>query len=234
MNKLIAKFELGRDRFVDIIQAMISFIIHIDQHLVEIINTFGVWTYVIIFLIIFVETGLVIFPFLPGDSLLFAAGALAVLPGSELNIVVLLIVLWVAAVLGDTVNYHIGKKVGTSIPPDSWLGKVINQEKMDKAEAFFNKHGGKTIFIARFMPFIRTFAPFVAGASRMNYRYFLNYNLLGATVWVLICTMAGYFFGNIPVVKENFSLVVLGIIFVSILPMIFSFIKGKMDSKKAK
>ncbi|EUJ22812.1 DedA family protein [Listeria grandensis] len=219
---------------MDIIQAMISFIIHIDQHLVEIINTFGVWTYVIIFLIVFIETGLVIFPFLPGDSLLFAAGALAVLPGSELNIVVLLIVLWVAAVLGDTVNYHIGKKVGTSIPPDSWLGKFINQEKMDKAEAFFNKHGGKTIFIARFMPFIRTFAPFVAGASRMNYRYFLNYNLLGATVWVLLCTMAGYFFGNIPVVKENFSLVVLGIIFVSILPMIFSFIKSKMDSKKAK
>ncbi|KGL42173.1 DedA family protein [Listeria sp. SHR_NRA_18] len=219
---------------MDIIQAMISFIIHIDQHLVEIINTFGIWTYVIIFLIIFVETGLVIFPFLPGDSLLFAAGALAVLPGSELNIVVLLIVLWVAAVLGDTVNYHIGKKVGTSIPPDSWLGKFINQEKMDKAEAFFNKHGGKTIFIARFMPFIRTFAPFVAGASRMNYRYFLNYNLLGATVWVLLCTMAGYFFGNIPVVKDNFSLVVLGIIFVSILPMIFSFVKSKMDSRKAK
>ncbi|AQY52336.1 DedA family protein [Listeria sp. FSL L7-1582] len=219
---------------MDIIQAMISFIIHIDQHLVEIINTFGIWTYVIIFLIIFVETGLVIFPFLPGDSLLFAAGALAVLPGSELNIIILLIVLWVAAVLGDTVNYHIGKKVGTSIPPDSWLGKFINQEKMDKAEAFFNKHGGKTIFIARFMPFIRTFAPFVAGASRMNYRYFLNYNLLGATVWVLLCTMAGYFFGNIPVVKENFSLVVLGIIFVSILPMIFSFVKSKMDSKKAK
>ncbi|EUJ25276.1 DedA family protein [Listeria cornellensis] len=218
---------------MDIIQAMISFIIHIDQHLVEIINTFGVWTYVIIFLIIFIETGLVIFPFLPGDSLLFAAGALAVLPGSELNIIVLLIVLWVAAVLGDTVNYHIGKKVGTSIPPDSWLGKFINQEKMDKAEAFFNKHGGKTIFIARFMPFIRTFAPFVAGASRMNYRYFLNYNLLGATVWVLLCTMAGYFFGNIPIVKENFSLVVLGIIFVSILPMIFSFIKSKMDAKKS-
>ncbi|MBA3925429.1 DedA family protein [Listeria rustica] len=219
---------------MDIIQAMISFIIHIDQHLVEIINTFGIWTYVIIFLIIFVETGLVIFPFLPGDSLLFAAGALAVLPGSELNIIILLIVLWVAAVLGDTVNYHIGKKVGTSIPPDSWLGKFINQEKMDKAEAFFNKHGGKTIFIARFMPFIRTFAPFVAGASRMNYRYFLNYNLLGATVWVLLCTMAGYFFGNIPIVKENFSLVVLGIIFISILPMIFSFVKSKMDSKKAK
>ncbi|MBC1227035.1 DedA family protein [Listeria booriae] len=219
---------------MEIIKALISFIIHIDQHLVEIINTFGIWTYVIIFLIVFIETGLVIFPFLPGDSLLFAAGALAVLPGSDLNIFILLIVLWVAAVLGDTVNYHIGKKIGTSIPQDSWLGKVINQEKMDKAEAFFNKHGGKTIFIARFMPFIRTFAPFVAGASRMNYRYFLNYNVLGATVWVLLCTLAGYFFGNIPIVKENFSLVVLGIIFVSILPMIFSFIKSKMDNKKAK
>ncbi|EUJ42740.1 DedA family protein [Listeria riparia] len=219
---------------MEIIKALISFIIHIDQHLVEIINTFGIWTYVIIFLIVFIETGLVIFPFLPGDSLLFAAGALAVLPGSDLNIFILLIVLWVAAVIGDTVNYHIGKKIGTSIPPDSWLGKVINQEKMDKAEAFFNKHGGKTIFIARFMPFIRTFAPFVAGASRMNYRYFLNYNVLGATVWVLLCTLAGYFFGNIPIVKENFSLVVLGIIFVSILPMIFSFIKSKMDNKKAK
>ncbi|MBC1291025.1 DedA family protein [Listeria booriae] len=219
---------------MEIIKALISFIIHIDQHLVEIINTFGIWTYVIIFLIVFIETGLVIFPFLPGDSLLFAAGALAVLTGSDLNIFILLIVLWVAAVLGDTVNYHIGKKIGTSIPQDSWLGKVINQEKMDKAEAFFNKHGGKTIFIARFMPFIRTFAPFVAGASRMNYRYFLNYNVLGATVWVLLCTLAGYFFGNIPIVKENFSLVVLGIIFVSILPMIFSFIKSKMDNKKAK
>ncbi|MBC2175363.1 DedA family protein [Listeria booriae] len=219
---------------MEIIKALISFIIHIDQHLVEIINTFGIWTYVIIFLIVFIETGLVIFPFLPGDSLLFAAGALAVLPGSDLNIFILLIVLWVAAVLGDTVNYHIGKKIGTSIPQDSWLGKVINQEKMDKAEAFFNKHGGKTIFIARFMPFIRTFAPFVAGASRMNYRYFLNYNILGATVWVLLCTLAGYFFGNIPIVKENFSLVVLGIIFVSILPMIFSFIKSKVDNKKAK
>ncbi|MBC2321002.1 DedA family protein [Listeria booriae] len=219
---------------MEIIKALISFIIHIDQHLVEIINTFGIWTYVIIFLIVFIETGLVIFPFLPGDSLLFAAGALAVLPGSDLNIFILLIVLWVAAVLGDTVNYHIGKKIGTSIPQDSWLGKVINQEKMDKAEAFFNKHGGKTIFIARFMPFIRTFAPFVAGASRMNYRYFLNYNILGATVWVLLCTLAGYFFGNIPIVKENFSLVVLGIIFVSILPMIFSFIKSRMDNKKAK
>jgi membrane-associated protein len=217
---------------VDFISWLFDFILHIDQHLVEIINTFGIWTYIILFLIVFIETGLVIFPFLPGDSLLFAGGALAVLDGSVLKIVPLIIVLWIAAVLGDTVNYHIGKKIGTSIPEDSWFGKIINREKMEKAEAFFNKHGGKTIFIARFMPFIRTFAPFVAGASRMNYRYFLNYNVLGATVWVLLCTLAGYFFGNIPIVKDNFSIVVLGIIFVSVIPMFVSFFQAKFGKKK--
>ncbi|HEM2242911.1 TPA: VTT domain-containing protein, partial [Listeria monocytogenes] len=148
---------------MDFITYIIDFILHIDQHLVEIINNFGIWTYIILFLIVFIETGLVVFPFLPGDSLLFAAGALSVLDGSILHIVPLIITLWLAAVLGDTVNYHIGKKIGTSIPEDSWFGKLINKEKMEKAEAFFNKHGGKTIFIARFMPFIRTFAPFVAG-----------------------------------------------------------------------
>ncbi|SQC68720.1 SNARE associated Golgi protein [Listeria fleischmannii subsp. fleischmannii] len=217
---------------VDFISWLFDFILHIDQHLVEIINTFGIWTYIILFLIVFIETGLVVFPFLPGDSLLFAGGALAVLDGSVLKIVPLIIVLWIAAVLGDTVNYHIGKKIGTSIPEDSWFGKIINREKMEKAEAFFNKHGGKTIFIARFMPFIRTFAPFVAGASRMNYRYFLNYNVLGATVWVLLCTLAGYFFGNIPIVKDNFSIVVLGIIFVSVIPMFVSFFQAKFRKKK--
>ncbi|WP_099221631.1 DedA family protein [Listeria costaricensis] len=217
---------------MDFITWIIDFILHIDQHLVEIINAFGIWTYIILFLIVFIETGLVVFPFLPGDSLLFAAGALAVLDGSILHIVPLIIVLWLAAALGDTVNYHIGKKIGTSIPEDSWFGKIINREKMEKAEAFFNKHGGKTIFIARFMPFIRTFAPFVAGASRMNYRYFLTYNVLGATIWVLLCTLAGYFFGNIPIVKDNFSVVVLGIIFVSLIPMIVSVVKSKMAKKK--
>ncbi len=218
---------------MDFISWLFDFILHIDEHLVEIINTFGIWTYVILFLIVFIETGLVVFPFLPGDSLLFASGALAVLDGSILKIVPLIIVLWVAAVLGDTVNYHIGRKIGTSIPEDSWFGKISNREKMEKAEAFFNKHGGKTIFIARFMPFIRTFAPFVAGASRMNYRYFLNYNLLGATVWVLLCTLAGYFFGNIPIVKDNFSIVVLGIIFVSVIPMFVSFFQAKFSKKKS-
>ena len=143
------------------------------------------------------------------------------------NISSLLIVFFTAAVIGDTVNYHIGKKVGTSIPPNSFLGKVINQERMQVAENFFNRHGGKTIVIARFMPFIRTFAPFIAGASRMNYRYFVIYNIVGAVVWVGICTIAGYLFGNMPIIKDNFSTVLLLIIFLSVLPAIFSIIKNR-------
>lgn len=209
-----------------IIQNLISFILHIDEHLIDIIQIFGGWSYAILFLIVFVETGLVIFPFLPGDSLLFASGAFAA--RDAFNIWLLLIVFFVAAVIGDTVNYHIGKKVGTSIPPNSWLGKMINQEKMKKAEDFFNKHGGKTIIFARFMPFIRTFAPFVAGASRMNYRYFIIYNVVGAAIWVLLCTVAGYFFGNIPIIKNNFSTVILLIIFISVLPAIIGYAKSRL------
>jgi len=209
-----------------IIQNIISFILHIDEHLVEIIQNFGSMSYVLLFLIVFVETGLVIFPFLPGDSLLFASGALAAM--GAFNIVLLLIVFFTAAVIGDSVNYQIGKTVGTAIKPNSLIGRVINQEKMDKAEAFFNKHGGKTIVIARFMPFIRTFIPFIAGASRMNYRSFFIYNVVGAFLWVGICTIAGYFFGNIPIIKENFSTVIILIIFVSVIPVIISFIKGRL------
>lgn len=212
-----------------IIQSLINFILHIDQHLVEIIQNFGVWSYAILFLIVFVETGLVIFPFLPGDSLLFASGALAAM--DAFNIAVLLIVFFAAAVIGDTVNYHIGKKVGMTIKPGSLIGKIINQDKMNKAEDFFNRHGGKTIVIARFMPFIRTFVPFVAGASRMNYRYFLIYNIVGAVLWVGICTIAGFFFGNIPIVKDNFSTVLLLIIFLSVLPAIISIVKSRFPKK---
>lgn len=214
---------------MDLIQGLISFILHIDEHLVEIIDVFGGWSYAILFLIVFVETGVVIFPFLPGDSLLFASGAFAAVDAFHFPL--LLAVFFTAAVIGDTVNYHIGKKVGTSIPPNSWLGKLINQEKMEKAEAFFNKHGGKTIVIARFMPFIRTFIPFVAGASRMNYRYFLIYNIGGAALWVGICTTFGYWFGNIPIIKENFSTVILLIIFVSVLPAIIGYLKSIMDNR---
>lgn len=213
---------------MSVIYGLIDFILHIDQHLVTIIDQFGIWTYVILFLIVFIETGLVIFPFLPGDSLLFAASALAALPAIHLNIWILIAVFAAAAIIGDTVNYEIGKKVGLSIPEDSLLGKVLNKEKMEKAEAFFNKHGGKTILIARFMPFIRTFAPFIAGASRMHYGYFIRYNFIGGLVWVLLCCLAGFFFGNIPYVRDNFTIVVLGIIFVSLIPMIVTFIRGKM------
>lgn len=208
-----------------VITSLIDFIMHIDEHLVEIIKQFGNWSYGILFLIVFVETGLVIMPFLPGDSLLFASGTLAAL--HAFNLPLLLVVFFVAAVIGDTVNYHIGKKVGTSLSETSWFSKFINKEKMELAEKFFNKHGGKTIVIARFMPFIRTFIPFVAGASRMHYAYFLLYNVIGAALWVSICTSLGYFFGNIPIIKDNFSTVLLLIIFISVLPAIIGAIKGR-------
>ncbi|MEO4054544.1 DedA family protein [Solibacillus sp. CAU 1738] len=214
---------------MSIIQGLIDFILHIDEHLVEIIQQFGAWSYGILFSVVFVETGVVIMPFLPGDSLLFASGALAAI--GAFNLGLLLIVFFAAAVIGDTVNYHIGKTIGTSIPPESFLGKFIKKERMDAAQNFFNKHGGKTIVIARFMPFIRTFIPFVAGASRMNYKYFIVYNVVGAVLWVLSCTLIGYFFGNIPIIKENFSTVLILIIFISVLPAIIGAVKGRSKKK---
>lgn len=216
---------------MDIIMFLIDFILNIDTHLEEIIADFGNWSYGILFSIIFVETGLVVMPFLPGDSLLFAAGALTSSIGA-FNLPILLAVLFIAAVLGDTVNYHIGKKVGTAIPEDSWFGKLVNKEKMQIAQDFFNKHGGKTIVIARFMPFIRTFIPFVAGASRMNYGNFLFYNVFGAFLWVFSCTLLGYFFGNIPIIKENFSTVLILIIVISVIPAIIGAFRAK-GAKKA-
>ncbi|MCH7322843.1 DedA family protein [Solibacillus sp. MA9] len=210
---------------MSIIYGLIDFILHIDEHLVEIIQQFGNWSYGILFTIVFVETGIVIMPFLPGDSLLFASGTLAAL--GAFNLYTLLIIFFAAAVLGDTVNYHIGHKVGMSIPENSFIGRVINRERLEIAQRFFNKHGGKTIVIARFMPFIRTFIPFVAGASRMNYRYFLFYNVLGAFLWVMSCTLLGYFFGNIPIIKENFSLVLILIIVISVLPAIIGALKAR-------
>ncbi|GGG23402.1 cytochrome o ubiquinol oxidase [Lysinibacillus alkalisoli] len=214
---------------MEIIKSLFDFIMHIDVHLGEIIRDFGAWSYGILFAIVFVETGVVIFPFLPGDSLLFASGTFAAL--GHFNLPLLIIVFLVAAILGDTVNYHIGHKVGLSIPENSFIGRVINRERLKIAEDFFNKHGGKTIVIARFMPFIRTFIPFVAGASRMNYRYFLMYNVVGAFLWVFICTFLGYFFGNIPIVKDNFSTVLLIIIFLSVLPAIFGILQAKFGKK---
>lgn len=211
---------------MSIIQGLIDFILHIDEHLVDIIQQFGAWSYGILFSIVFVETGLVIMPFLPGDSLLFASGTLAAI--GAFNLYTLLVVFFVAAVLGDTLNYHIGQKVGTAIPEESFLGRVINRERMEMAQNFFNKHGGKTIVIARFMPFIRTFIPFVAGASSMNYKYFIYYNVVGAFLWVMSCTLLGYFFGNIPIIKDNFSTVLILIIVISVLPAIISAVRAKI------
>ncbi|MEG0471170.1 MAG: VTT domain-containing protein [Solibacillus sp.] len=215
---------------MSIIYGLIDFILNIDEHLVEIIQQFGNWSYAILFGIVFVETGIVIMPFLPGDSLLFASGTMAAL--GAFNLTTLLIVFFVAAVIGDTVNYHIGKKVGMSIPEQSFIGRFINRERMEVAQKFFNKHGGKTIVIARFMPFIRTFIPFIAGASRMNYKSFLFYNVFGAFLWVMSCTLLGYFFGNIPVIKENFSTVLILIIVISVLPAIIGAISARKKKNK--
>ena len=210
---------------MSIIQSLIDFILHIDDHLVEIIQQFGNWSYGILFSIVFVETGIVIMPFLPGDSLLFAAGTLSAL--GAFNLPLLLTVFFVAAVLGDTANYHIGHKIGTSIPEGGLIGRFINRERLEIAQRFFNKHGGKTIVIARFMPFIRTFIPFVAGASKMHYSYFLLYNVIGAFLWVMSCTLLGYFFGNIPIIKENFSTVLIIIVFISVLPAVITALKSR-------
>lgn len=206
---------------------LLDFILHVDQHLVEFVTNYGVWIYGILFLIIFVETGLVVMPFLPGDSLLFAAGALAAT--GAMDPVVLIILLFIAAVLGDTLNYHIGKYIGPRV--FNIESRWINKEYLFKTQAFFEKHGGKTIIFARFIPFARTFAPFVAGVSSMNYKYFLIYNVIGAISWVASFITLGYLFGNIPAVKDNFTFVIFGIIFLSILPAIITFIRERMKKQ---
>ena len=203
---------------------LLDFILHVDEHLLEFIRNYGVWVYGILFLIIFVETGLVVMPFLPGDSLLFAAGALAASTG-VLDPWLLVLLLFIAAVLGDTLNYHIGKYIGPRVfEIDS---KFINKKHLVYTQNFFEKHGGKTIIFARFIPFARTFAPFVAGAGSMNYKYFLSYNAIGAISWVGSFIALGYLFGNMPIVKDNFTHLIFGIIIVSVLPGIIGFIRHK-------
>ena len=207
---------------------LIDFILHVDEHLFEFIKNYGVWVYGILFLIIFVETGLVVMPFLPGDSLLFAAGALAASTGA-MDPVVLIILLFIAAVLGDTLNYHIGKYIGPRVFEIE--SRFINKEHLVKTSQFFDKHGGKTIIFARFIPFARTFAPFVAGAGRMNYKFFLTYNLIGAICWVGSFITLGYLFGNLPVVKDNFTHLIFGIIILSVMPGIIGYIRHKFFNK---
>lgn len=211
---------------------LIDFILHIDQYLEVFLQDYGVWVYAILFLIIFVETGLVVMPFLPGDSLLFATGMLAAQFPESLNVWLVLILLFIAAVLGDTVNYSIGKQIGMRIINFKILGKQpVTIEHINKTHSFYEKYGSKTIVIARFVPIVRTLAPFVAGIGRMNYATFLTYNFVGGFIWVFGITLAGYFLGTIPLIKDNFSKVVLLIILLSVLPIIYSVIKEKLSSK---
>ena len=216
---------------MEFISYLIDLFLHLDKHLSQIIQNYGVWTYLLLFLVIFMETGFVVTPFLPGDSLLFAAGTFASPAlGSSLNIFLLWALLCTAAILGDTVNYWIGHFVG----PKAFSGEVrfLKVEYLDRTHEFYEKHGGKTIIIARFIPIIRTFAPFVAGIGAMNYGRFITYNVVGGVVWVTIFTFGGYYFGNLPFVKDNFSLVVIAIIFISVVPMIFEFIKQRTSRAK--
>lgn len=210
---------------MQIITFLIDFILHLDVHLTELISQFGVWTYLILFLVIFLETGLVVTPFLPGDSLLFAAGALAALDGSPMNIILLWALMAGAAVLGDSVNYSIGKFIG----PKAFTSKsrLLKREYLEQAQSFYKKHGRITIFLARFIPIIRTFAPFVAGIGVMPYSYFISYNIFGGIVWTALFTFGGFFFGNLAFVKENFSLVVIAIIIISVIPAVSEVVKAK-------
>lgn len=208
------------------ITEFIDIILHLDQHLLSWIAFFGPWFYVIMFLIIFCETGLIVTPFLPGDSLLFALGALAAMENG-LNVWLLLGLLTVAGILGDTVNYHVGKYLGPKVfERDS---RIFKKKYLDDTHAFYEKWGAFTVVAARFAPIVRTFAPFVAGIGAMEYRKFIAYNIGGAIAWVFIFILAGYFFGNLPVVKRNFHIVIFGVIFVSLLPMIVPWVKSKLN-----
>lgn len=215
---------------MEIIKSLIDFILHIDQHLVDIVSNYQTWTYLILFLIIFAETGLVVTPFLPGDSLLFAAGAIIAKPESNLNVWLMWILLLVAAIIGDMVNYMIGDYVG----PKAFSGKykLLKKEYLDKTQKFYIKHGGKTIIYARFIPIIRTFAPFVAGVGTMSYSRFASYNVVGGFLWVTSFLFIGYFFGGLPVIKQNFTYVIIGIIILSILPPFIEIIRERSKKNK--
>lgn len=210
---------------------IIDFILHIDKHLVTLTAEYGAWLYVILFLIVFCETGLVVTPVLPGDSLLFAAGAVAASSAGNLNVHVVVLVLLAAAILGDAFNFTIGKFFGEKLfsNPNS---KIFKQEYLAKTHAFYDKYGGKTIILARFVPIVRTFAPFVAGMGKMHYGRFIRYNIIGAIAWVVLFAYAGYFFANTKIVKENLSLVLAAIIVLSVLPAVVEIIRAKRAAKK--
>jgi membrane-associated protein len=212
------------------IKYFIDFFMHLDTHLSAVTNEYGLLTYLLLFAIVFCETGLVVTPFLPGDSLIFATGAL-VATGS-LDFSTVLIILCFAAIIGDSVNYQVGHLLRDKISKEENL-RLIKKEHLHRTQTFYEKHGVKTIIIARFVPIIRTFAPFVAGVGKMHYPRFLSYNVIGGVLWVSLFLFGGYFFGNLPFVKDNFSLVILGIIIVSLLPGIFTYLQSKRDANQA-
>jgi len=218
---------------MEFLHFLVDFILHIDVHLAELVAQYGIWIYAILFLILFCETGLVVTPFLPGDSLLFVAGALAALPGNDLNVHLMVVLLVVAAILGDAVNYTIGRLFGERLfsNPNS---KIFRRSHLDKTHAFYARHGGKTIILARFVPIVRTFAPFVAGMGHMSYRHFALFNVTGALLWVLLFSYAGYLFGDLPVVQENLKLLIVGIILVSILPGVIEVWRHRRQAKQQK
>ncbi|EPG6919649.1 TPA: DedA family protein [Proteus mirabilis] len=220
-------------QFADLIKFLIDFILHIDVHLAELVAQYGTWVYAILFLIIFCETGLVVTPFLPGDSLLFVAGALSALDTNDVNVHLMVLLLLFAAILGDAVNYSIGRIFGEKLfsNPNS---RIFKREYLDKTHAFYEKHGGKAIILARFVPIVRTFAPFVAGMGKMSYRHFAFYNVTGAIAWVLLFTYAGYFFGDLDIVQKNLKLLIVAIIVISILPGVIEVIRHRRASVKAK
>ncbi len=222
---------------MEFVLALVDFILHIDKHLAEIIVSYGWVTYVILFLIVFCETGLIVTPFLPGDSLLFATGALCVAhadrPGGNLNLLIIIPLLLVAAILGDAVNYAVGFKVGPGFLEKEKI-RFIKKEHLQRTQRFYDKHGGKTIILARFMPIVRTFAPFVAGIGRMQYRRFAMFNVTGAIAWVVSFSLLGFFFGNLPIVKKNFTYVIFGIIILSVLPIVVEAFKAWREGKAGK
>lgn len=214
---------------MEFFSTIIDLFLHLDKHLTQIISQYGTWTYLILFLVIFIETGVVVMPFLPGDSLLFAAGALAANPENNLNVALLMLLLFIAAFLGDTLNYTIGDYLGPKVFRRDY--RFLKREYLLQTQAFYDKHGGKTIIFARFIPIIRTFAPFVAGVGTMKYSKFISYNIIGGFLWVVAFTMIGYFFGNLPIVKKNFTLVIFAIILISVMPPIYEFLKHKFAKK---
>lgn len=216
---------------LDLIRKLVDFIVHIDRHLAEIIASYGLWTYAVLWLIIFAETGLVVTPFLPGDSLLFAAGTFCAKPETGLNVHLMAVLLWVAAVLGDTVNYWLGSRIGPAVfkREDSVF---LRKKHLERAHAFFEKYGGRAIILARFVPIVRTFVPFVAGVGRMHYGRFITYNVVGGFIWIYFFLYAGYWFGGLPFIQRNFKLVILAIIIISVLPIVWETWQAWKEAKR--